>query len=51
MFWLSGTFGARATMAMLGETLPGLKPIPDDIDEQERSKLRSARAKESAMAI
>jgi hypothetical protein len=37
-------------MAMLAKTLPELKPIPADLDEEERAKLISARAKESGMA-
>ena len=37
-------------MAMLAKTLPGLKPIPDDLYEEEWAKLRSTRMKESAMA-
>ncbi len=48
--WLRGTFAARATLGQLGEMLSEWKPIPDDLNEEERAKLTSARAKEAAMA-
>ncbi|MBN1347679.1 MAG: hypothetical protein JXQ73_33640 [Phycisphaerae bacterium] len=50
MSWLSGTFGARAALGKLAETLSALKPIPKDVDEAERVRLRTARAMESGMA-
>ena len=34
----------------MADTLPKLKPIPKDLDEQERAKLVKTRAEESAMA-
>ncbi len=48
--WLFGRFSTRATLGMLGEMLPKLKPIPEDLGEEERAELIKARAKESAMA-
>ncbi len=50
MVWLTGTFGARAAVGRLGEMLSELKPIPKDLDEDERTKLARARAQESAKA-
>ncbi len=51
MLWLTSTFGARASVATLGETLRELKPIPKDLDKEERLKLARAAAKESAKAV
>ena len=50
MLWLTSTFGARASVATLGETLRELKPIPKDLDKEERLKLIRAAARESAKA-
>lgn len=50
MSWLSGTYSARATMAMLADTMPGMKPLPKGLDKEEREKQVHARAKESATA-
>jgi len=50
MSWLMVTFSSRATLGKLGEMLSEMKPIPEDLNEEDRAKLISARAKESAMA-
>ena len=50
MYWLSGTYSARATMAMWADTMPEMKPLPEGLSKEEREKLVHARAKESAMA-
>ncbi len=50
MLWLNGGFMARATFGNLGEVMPELKPIPKDLDKEERVKLIRAQARESAMA-
>jgi hypothetical protein len=49
MSWLSATFSARATLALLAKTMPAMKPVPKDMDPEDRKKLVAARAKESAM--
>lgn len=50
MSWLSGTYSARATMAMLADAMPEMKPLPKGLSKEEREKLAHARAKQSAMA-
>lgn len=50
MLWLNGGFVARATWGNLGEVMSELKPIPKDLDKEERAKLAKARAEESAKA-
>jgi hypothetical protein len=50
MVWLMSTFGARAALAKLGDTLAKLEPVPKDLDDEERMKLARARARESATA-
>ena len=50
MSWLTGTFSSRATLGNLGEMLSEMKPIPEDLNEEERAKQITARARESAMA-
>jgi len=50
MLPLRGDFSARATLSSMGGVFPKLKPIPKNLDQEERKRLITARARESGVA-